>query len=187
MSTSQGQVRESETKGLRRDAAITLPDGRALAYTDLGRRSAPVVMYCHGAPGSRLDLETFGDAFAAENVRVVSADRPGYRRSSAQPGRRREDWPRDIATLADHLDVERFAVMGASSGGPYALACAALLPDRVAGAGVVCGVTDFGWPGAWDDLPEDDETILMRIGDEAEAHAWCEERYGLTPAGSSRA
>ena len=57
------------------------------------------------------------------------------------------------------------------------MACAALAADRVAAAGVVSGVTDFGWPGAWDGYLEA-ETTLMRIGDEAKGTEWCEARYG---------
>jgi pimeloyl-ACP methyl ester carboxylesterase len=57
------------------------------------------------------------------------------------------------------------------------VACAALLPGRVVSAGIVCGVTDFGWTGAWDGYPEA-ESDLMRIGDEAQAVAWCQARYG---------
>jgi pimeloyl-ACP methyl ester carboxylesterase len=164
------------------DASVTLSDGRLLAYTDLGAPGGPVVMYCHGAPTSRLDLAVFERAFAERAVRVVSADRPGYGGSSPQPGRRLEDWPSDVATLADHLGVERFAVTAWSSGGPYAVACTALLPDRVASAGIVAGVTDFGWPGAWGGYSED-EVTLMRIGDEARAVAWCEARYGADGRG----
>jgi pimeloyl-ACP methyl ester carboxylesterase len=159
------------------DTSISVPGGRSLTYTDLGASSGPVVIYLHGAPSSRLDLVLFEDALAALGVRVVSADRPGYGGSSPIVGRRLEDWPAEMAALADHLGVERFAVMGASSGGPYAIACAALLPDRVASAGVVCGVTDFGWTGAWDGYPEH-ESELMRIGEEAQAVAWCKARYG---------
>ena len=95
-----------------------------------------------------------------------------------QPGRHREDWLDDVAALADRLGLERFAVFGASSSAAYALACAALLPQRVAPVGVVCGETDFGWPGAWDGFPDIDEAVLMRIGDEAQARVWCEDRYG---------
>jgi pimeloyl-ACP methyl ester carboxylesterase len=164
------------------DASMTLADGRSVTYTDLGASSSPVVMYFHGAPSSRLDLTLFEDALAALDVRVVSADRPGYGGSSPQPGRRWEDWPAEVAVLADRLGVERFAVLGLSSGGPYAVACAALLPGRVASVGVVCGETDFGWAGAWDGYPEAEGT-LMRIGDEARAAAWCEARYG--PDGSA--
>ncbi|HEY6778657.1 MAG TPA: alpha/beta hydrolase [Thermoleophilaceae bacterium] len=163
------------------DASVTLPDGRLLAYTDLGASGGPVVIYFHGAPSTRLDLTSFEEAFAECGVRAVSPDRPGYGGSSPQRGRRLHDWPSDVAALADHLDVERFAVLGLSSGGPYAVACAALLPDRVASAGSVAGETDFGWPGAWDGYPEN-EGELMRIGDEAGAVAWCEARYG--PDGS---
>jgi pimeloyl-ACP methyl ester carboxylesterase len=165
-----------------RHSSTTLPDGRALTYSDLGMPAGPVVMYFHGAPGSRLDLVIFADAFAALGVRVISPDRPGFGGSSPQAGRRREDWPADVAALADDLALDRFAVMGASSGGPYAVACAALLPERVASVGVICGEGDFGWPAAWDSYPEGDEAVLMRIGDEERAAAWCETRYGSSAA-----
>lgn len=156
---------------------MTLPDGRALAYTDLGARSGPLVIHSHGAPSSRLELAIFDEAFSELDVRVVCADRPGYGGSTPQPGRRMADWSMDVAALGDHLGRGRFAVTGASSGGPYAVACASLLPDRVASAGVVCGATDFGWTGAWENYPSY-EAELMRIGDEVEAAAWCEARYG---------
>src|SRR4051794_4641186 len=159
------------------DRSMTLPDGRVLAYTDCGAGSGPLVVYFHGAPTSRLDLVGFDDAFAALGVRVVSPDRPGYGRSSPKPHRSWNDWPADVAALVDHLDVERFGVMGLSSGGPYVVACAALLPQRVAAAAVVAGVTDMGWPDAWTGCDENEAT-LMRIGDETAATAWCEERYG---------
>jgi pimeloyl-ACP methyl ester carboxylesterase len=162
-----------------RDKSLRLPDGRTNAYTDLGPPGAPTVMYFHGAPSSRLDLTLLGLEATLHQleVRVVSPDRPGYGGSSPQPGRRLEDWPDDVAALADHLELSRLAVMGASSGGAYAVVCAALLPGRVVSAGVIAGVTDMGWRPAWDGV-DDNEATLMRIGDEGEAVAWCEERYG---------
>jgi pimeloyl-ACP methyl ester carboxylesterase len=163
------------------DGSMALPDGRLLAYTDCGALDGPLVIYFHGAPTSRLDLVGLEESFGSLGVRVVTPDRPGYGGSTAQPGRGFNDWPDDITALADHLGVERFAVLGLSSGGPYVVACAALLPKRVASAGVVAGVTDMGWPGAWQDY-DDNEATLMRIGDEVAAVTWCEERYG--PDGS---
>ena len=163
------------------DAVLTLPDGRSLAYTDCGQPAGPLVVYFHGAPSSRLDLVGAEESFSAFGVRVVAPDRPGYGRSSPQAGRGFGDWAPDVAALADHLGAERFAVMGSSSGGPYAVACAALLPERIVSAGVVAGVTDMGWPGAWERY-EQSEATLMRIGDEAAALRWCQERYG--PDGS---
>jgi pimeloyl-ACP methyl ester carboxylesterase len=154
-----------------------LSDGRTLAYTDLGASNGPVVMYFHGAPGSRLDLPFFEDDLASRGVRVICADRPGYGRSSPQPDRRREHWPTDVTALADSVGLGSFAVLGLSTGGAYAVTCAAMLPDRVATAGVVEGETDFAWAGAWDGYPEYEGT-LMRIGEEERGAAWCETRYG---------
>jgi pimeloyl-ACP methyl ester carboxylesterase len=162
-----------------RDDAITLRDGRTLAYTDLGvsERGAPVVVYMHGAPTSRLDFVGADGEFAAMGVRVLCPDRPGYGGSSARPGRSMVDHATDVATLADRLGVEQFAVVGLSSGGPYALACAAHSKARVRRAAVVAGVTDFAWPGAWDGyVPHERE--LMRQPSEDAAVELCEEQFG---------
>jgi pimeloyl-ACP methyl ester carboxylesterase len=164
------------------DTVATLPDGRVLAYTDLGASDGPVVFYFHGAPTSRLDLVGHDDAFHAAGVRVVSPDRPGYGGSSPLPDRRREDWSADVAALADALGVDRFAVTGISSGGPYVVACAALLRTRVASAAVLAGVTDMAWPQAWDGYMAD-EADLMRLGDEDAVTTCCEDRYGIDGAG----
>ena len=53
----------------------------------------------------------------------------------------------DAAAVADALGIDRFAVMGHSSGGSHALACAALLPKRVVGVVVVGGMAPFGAEG----------------------------------------
>ncbi|MBT8240436.1 MAG: alpha/beta hydrolase [Acidimicrobiia bacterium] len=164
------------------DTAMELPDGRVLAYTDCGAPTGPPVIYFHGAPMSRLDLVGSDDAFRALGVRNLSPDRPGYGGSSPQPGRGLDDWPADVLGLADHLGLDRFAVIGWSSGGPYAVACAALLPDRVCAAGVVAGVTDFGWDGAWDGYVEAEVTV-MRLADESAATDWYTEHYGADGAG----
>jgi pimeloyl-ACP methyl ester carboxylesterase len=132
------------------DTTMTLPDGRVLGFSDLGASSGPLVFYFHGAPSSWLDLAVYDEALASLDVRVACPDRPGYGTSSPQPGRELTDWPADVAALADHLSRERFAVTGISSGGPYVVVCAALLPERVVAACVVAGVTDLTWPGALD-------------------------------------
>lgn len=163
---------------------MVLEDGRTIAYTDVGEPGGFVVMYFHGAPSSRLDLAAVGlePALIDRGVRVVSADRPGYGGSSPLPGRTMDQWPPDVETLADHLGIGRFAVIGMSSGGPYAVACAALLGSRVVGCGVVAGVTDMGWSPAWDGFIEY-ESAIMRIVDEREATETCERLYGLDGAG----
>jgi pimeloyl-ACP methyl ester carboxylesterase len=161
-----------------REGSMALADGGTVSYTEAGASDGVPMFYCHGTPGSRLDVAWLDDAFSGLGVRVVSADRPGIGGSSPTSGRALADWPRRVVDLADHLGMDRFGVMGLSSGGPYVVACAALLPERVVGAAVVAGVTDMGWSAAFDDFPEDDEKTLMRIGDEQIASNWCAEHYG---------
>ena len=172
----------SGTVGRMRDDSVTLADGRTLAYTVLGATNGPVAMYFHGAPTSRLDLVGWEEAFDSLGVTVVSPDRPGYGGSSPQPGRGLSDWPVDVAELADHLGLNRFAVIGTSSGGAYAAVCAASLPGRVSGAGIVAGVTDMSWPRAWDGYYQSEATV-MRLGDESAATDWYVEHYGADGSG----
>jgi pimeloyl-ACP methyl ester carboxylesterase len=96
------------------------------------------------------------------------------------------DWASDVAALADALGVERFLVAGHSSGGPYAVACASLLQDRVLGAIVLGGVTDMAWPGAWEGYVES-ERQLMRLPDEEAVIAWCVGRFGVDGSGFNEA
>jgi pimeloyl-ACP methyl ester carboxylesterase len=160
-----------------RDSQVSLVDGRTLAYTDIGEPDWPCVFFFHGAPMSRLHLAYLEQPFLAESIRVVSPDRPAYGGSSPQPGRSMADWPSDVAALADALGIDRFVVAGHSSGGPYAVACASLLPERVLAGIVLGGVTDMGWPGAWEGYIES-ECELMCLPDDAAGVAWCVERYG---------
>ena len=142
------------------------------------------MFFFHGAPMSRLHLVGMEEQFAAQGLRVVSPDRPGYGRSSPQPGRSLGDWPADVAALADALGVDRFLVAGHSSGGPYAVVCAALLGERVRGGVVLAGVTDMAWPGAWDGYLEGRKEIqIMRLPDERAAIATCAEHFGADGSG----
>ena len=73
-------------------------------------------------------------------LRVIAPDRPGFGLSSFQAGRRISDWSADVHALASHLRLSRFAVLGVSGGGPYAVACAHGLPqDMLSAVGVLAG------------------------------------------------
>jgi pimeloyl-ACP methyl ester carboxylesterase len=130
----------------------TLPDGRDLAWLELGDATGRPVFVFHGTPGSRLQLAVDDARLAATGRRFVCPDRPGYGLSSFHPHRRLVDWPRDVAFLADHLGIERFAVMGISGGGPHSAVCAALLGDRVTAAAIVSGVGPLSDPRAVDGM-----------------------------------
>ena len=121
-------------------ATLRLPDGRALAYLEVGDPEGRPVFYFHGGPGSRLEARLFDDLCKELGVRLIAADRPGYGLSDDQKDRTYLDWPGDVAALADHLGIERFAVLGWSSGGPYAAAVAYEIPERLSVAAIVAGV-----------------------------------------------
>jgi pimeloyl-ACP methyl ester carboxylesterase len=91
-------------------------------------------------PGSRLDPALLDAEFQRLGVRVVAVERPGYGLSTARRPWSLLDWPADVAAAADRLEIERFALIGYSSGGKYAAACAYALPDRLTSAAIVSGV-----------------------------------------------
>ena len=127
---------------------MVLPDERELAWMELGAAEGLPVIAFHGTPGSRLQLG-FGDAPArAAGVQFIVPDRPGYGLSAYQPRRRLAGWSDDVASLADHLHLTRFAVVGLSGGGPHAAACARFLPERVVAAAIVSGVAPLTEPGS---------------------------------------
>lgn len=91
----------------------------------------------HGNPASRRIWATDGAAARGCGVRLVAPDRPGFGRSDPQPGRGHTDWATDVAALTDHLGIGKFAVVGVSGGGPFALACAWRLTGRVTAVALV--------------------------------------------------
>ena len=107
----------------------------------------PAVIYHHGWPGSRKLPGGHGEAAAERGVRLVSFDRAGYGGSSRAAGRTVGDVASDTAAIADALGIGTFGVWGVSGGGPHALACAALLPERVTAAAVVAGIAPYDLPG----------------------------------------
>lgn len=131
------------------DRVIRLRDGRALAYAEYGTPHGVPVIYCHGAPSSRVEANLSLREIAADlGVRLIVPDRPGMGDSDVQRGRRIVDWPSDVVELATSLHLDTFAVLGSSGGAPYAAACAALIPARVRAVGLIGGLGPFDAPGA---------------------------------------
>jgi pimeloyl-ACP methyl ester carboxylesterase len=131
-------------RGLR----LTIGEGRTLGYAEYGDRHGRPLVYLHGFPGSRLAGHLIDESARIAGVRVLAPERPGLGLSSPQPGRTLLDHAQDVRSLAETLGLGRFTVLGESGGGPYALACAHELPDRVDCAAIVCGLGPVGCPGA---------------------------------------
>lgn len=122
-------------------SSIRLRDGRTLAYLDVGQQAAPTVIHCHGSGSSRLEALLLADAANDLGVRLIAIDRPGIGRSDPHSYPSILDWADDVTQLADILGLQKFAVQGLSNGGPYALACAARMPDRVTACGLISSVS----------------------------------------------
>ncbi|WP_433888721.1 alpha/beta fold hydrolase [Streptomyces sp. CA-111067] len=110
---------------------VKVPDGRQLTVEISGDPHGTPVFLLHGTPGSRLGPAPRGLMLYHQGVRLIAYDRPGYGSSDRLPHRNVADVAQDVAAIADALGADRFAVLGRSGGGPHALACAALLPERV--------------------------------------------------------
>ncbi|HEX5331340.1 MAG TPA: alpha/beta hydrolase [Cellulomonas sp.] len=125
---------------------LHLSDGRTLRAYDSAADAAPdalTIVWHHGSPQTGAPLPPLLSATAARGIRLVSYGRPSYGGSSPFPGRDVASAASDVAQIVDALGIARFATMGASGGGPHALACAARLPDRVTGVVCLAGIAPF--------------------------------------------
>ncbi|WP_285117396.1 alpha/beta hydrolase [Leifsonia sp. fls2-241-R2A-40a] len=116
-------------------------DGRAVRYFDTGGDpGAPVLIWHHGTPQTGAVIAPVAAAAAARGLRVLSVTRPGYPGSDALPGRSIADAAADILAVADARGIDRFVTVGASGGGPHALALGALAPERVSAIVTLAGL-----------------------------------------------
>jgi pimeloyl-ACP methyl ester carboxylesterase len=123
--------------------ALELSDGRSLEVAVSGPDGATPLVVHHGTPGERSQYPPFAEAAAMRGLRYVSYSRPGYGSSTRQPGRAVANCAADTAAILAHLGADCCYTVGASGGGPHALACAALLADRVLACATVAGVGPF--------------------------------------------
>ena len=126
---------------------VLLPGGGTLhAYTAGPADGLPVVWH-HGTPNIGSPPRPLFAAAERLGLRWVGYDRPGYGGSTPRPDRPVGSAAADVAAVVDSLGIDRFAVLGHSGGGPHALACAALLPDRVVAAVSASGPAPYGARG----------------------------------------
>lgn len=118
---------------------LTLSTGRRVAVESYGDPQGEPVFFFHGWPSSRQQGELGHEAASALGLRLLALDRPGICGSDYHPNRTLLDWPPLLAEVADRLKIDRFRLMAISGGGPYALAAAWGLPERVIAAAVCCG------------------------------------------------
>lgn len=125
---------------------LKLGDGRILHVYDTGtddKGGRFPVFWHHGTPNIGSPPAPLFPAAERLGLRWVSFDRPGYGGSTPDPGRDLGSVADLVSSAADALGIDRFAVMGHSGGGSHALACGALLPDRVRVVVSMAGLAPF--------------------------------------------
>jgi pimeloyl-ACP methyl ester carboxylesterase len=115
----------------RTSQSLRLPGGRGIGYAEFGDPQGAPVLAIHGTPGSRFMFALTDNAARARGLRILAPERPGYGLSDYCRNQRLADATADLATFADELGLDEFAVLGVSGGGPFAIAAAAAMPDRV--------------------------------------------------------
>lgn len=161
------------------DGTIQLPDGRTVGFADFGNKGDAAVLWCHGGPGCRLGPSYVAPIAERDGIRLIGIDRPGYGLSTPRPGRSITDWVSDALAVADHLRLERFATIGLSTGGAYALAVAAMAAARVTATVACCAMTDMRYRPARDTMSRPHVLAVWESTDRNAAMAAAEASHGI--------
>lgn len=122
---------------------------RRLSFSEFGAPNGRAIFWLHGTPGARRQIPNEAREFALrEGIRIVGVDRPGIGSSSPHVYGSFREFTDDLATVADSLGIGEMGVVGLSGGGPYTLAAARHMPDRVKAVGVLGGVAPTRGPDA---------------------------------------
>jgi pimeloyl-ACP methyl ester carboxylesterase len=125
----------------RSEGAIRLRDGRAIGFVEYGTADGAAIFWFHGTPGGCRQIPPRARQLAvARGIRLIGLERPGVGASTAHLYDSVLGWAADVEQIADQLGVDRFALVGLSGGGPYVLACAHRLAERVVAGAVLGGV-----------------------------------------------
>ncbi len=120
---------------------IAVGDDRQIGFAEFGDPQGRAIFWLHGTPGARRQIPMEARVYAEERqIRLIGVDRPGIGSSTPFQYDTIFAFAEDLRTIANTLGIDKFEVIGLSGGGPYALACAAAMPDRVVAAGVLGGV-----------------------------------------------
>ena len=132
-----------------REHRVPVAPGRFLGAAELGDPEGFAFLWFHGTPGGRLQVPPDAPASAAQRrIRLFGVERPGTGWSTPHRYASLSEFAADVSALAEALGLARFAVVGLSGGGPYALACAHSMPDRIVAAAVIGGIGPVRGPEA---------------------------------------
>ncbi|MDT5014536.1 MAG: hypothetical protein QOD39_696 [Mycobacterium sp.] len=128
---------------------IAVGDDRQIGFAEFGDPQGRAIFWLHGTPGARRQIPMEARVYAEQqSIRLIGVDRPGIGSSTPHQYGSVSAFADDLRTMADTLGIDKMIVVGLSGGGPYTLACAAAMPDRLVAAGVIGGVAPTVGPDA---------------------------------------
>ena len=151
---------------------VRTKDGRTLRVEEAGDLDGKPVLTHHGTPGAGHAYDRHVADATKKGIRLIAYDRPGYGGSTPHPNHTKADGAEDVRAIAQAIGIERLAVWGHSGGGPYALACAAMLPDLVVAVAALASIAPYGSLGLdyFDGMgAENVDDIRLTLSDEAAA------------------
>lgn len=140
---------------------ILREDGRQVSYAEYGDPGGVPIFGFHGTPGSRRFMALFEPLARRHGARIIAPDRPGYGLSTPARPRSVADYADEVKPIANHLGMDRFAVMGVSGGGPFALACASRLSDRIPLTAVVSGIGLLSLPRSTSEMMSSNRIMFL--------------------------
>ncbi len=133
--------------------------GHDIGVYEYGDPDGRPVFALHGTPSCGAGFD-WADAPARRlGLRVIAPDRPGIGHSDPVPLASVAEYGPELESLADALSIDRFVVLGYSGGGPYGLAVASRLGDRVVSAAIVSSAGEIGAWATWKDLSRSDRQL----------------------------
>lgn len=129
-----------------RQSIAQLDSGQRISFARYGSAGGQPTFYFHGLPGSSCEGELMHHACVKYGIDLIAPERFGYGGTPPCAGDRYINWVNSINELADQLQFDSFALLAASGGSPYALACASILKQRVTATGICCGLGSLAVP-----------------------------------------
>jgi len=126
------------------EGVLSLPGGAGLYYWDTGGEG-PAIVLSHPGRGSALTWPYQQPAFSKAGFRTIAYSRRGYFGSPAGSKNDTSNYADDLNALVEHLNVEKFHILGLAAGGFVVSDYAVSYPEKLLSMTIVCSLF-----GLWD-------------------------------------
>lgn len=112
-----------------------------IQYDVWGDSAHQPVLFFHGFPGSHVQARALLPLLKQNKIYLIACDRPGYGGSTGTGSD--AQYLHAVKSLLEHLDIEKFHILGVSGGAPFAHMMASLFAEKVRSLNVICGLATY--------------------------------------------